>query len=630
MQHKRFKKILYIIVTVVMLMVSVNPLNYDLDSYAATTGEISPGVSYVYFRETPGGTPIKDSNGSTIYLHGGDDLTILDTTNSAWYKVSITYGGTSYTGYVSAQYIVINQTQEDDSSESEETTEESTEETPSTPSSDADFEAKLTAEAFPESYKVMLRAIHEKYPNWEFKAVHTGIEWSTLLANECNKTGQVKNLVGTSSSYPHYNWRSTSVGYNFATDKWSAYDGTTWFAASDELVTYYLDPRTYLYENYIFVFESLSYEEGVQNELGVEAILNGTFMYNTIPPGETKTYAQIIMEAAKESGVSPYHIASRIRIEMGTTAGVAANGTSTSYPGIYNFYNIGAFDSADGSAVLKGLDWASQTGSYGRPWNTVSKSIIGGAEFLGKSYISVGQNTLYTQKFNVTNTSCLYSHQYMTNVQAPASECLTNYNAYKNNDLLSSSMVFEIPVYKNMPNSACSKPADSGNPNNWLKTLTVDGYALTPTFAVNTTSSYSLIVPDTVSSINVSATTVNSNATISGTGSIELALGTNKISINVKAQNGNIRIYTLTVVRGTASDTTTDSSTSDVTSGTGDVNGDGKINVLDIVKLQRIIVGLETADSAMLAVADLNGDGKITVLDIVKIQRHIVGLETIS
>lgn len=630
MKHKRFKKILYIIVTVVMLMVSVNPLNYDLDSYAATTGEISPGVSYVYFRETPGGTPIKDSNGSTIYLHGGDDLTILDTTNSAWYKVSITYGGTSYTGYVSAQYIVINQTQEDDSSESEETTEESTEETPSTPSSDADFEAKLTAEAFPESYKVMLRAIHEKYPNWEFKAVHTGIEWSTLLANECNKTGQVKNLVGTSSSYPHYNWRSTSVGYNFATDKWSAYDGTTWFAASDELVTYYLDPRTYLYENYIFVFESLSYEEGVQNELGVEAILNGTFMYKTVPAGETKTYAQIIMEAAKESGVSPYHIASRIRIEMGTTAGIAANGTSTSYPGIYNFYNIGAFDSVDGSAVLKGLDWASQTGSYGRPWNTVSKSIIGGAEFLGKSYISVGQNTLYTQKFNVTNTSCLYSHQYMTNVQAPASECLTNYNAYKNNDLLSSSMVFEIPVYKNMPNSACSKPADSGNPNNWLKTLTVDGYALTPTFAVNTTSSYSLIVPDTVSSINVSATTVNSNATISGTGSIELALGTNKISINVKAQNGNIRTYTLTVVRGTASDTTTDSSTSDVTSGTGDVNGDGKINVLDIVKLQRIIVGLETADSAMLAVADLNGDGKITVLDIVKIQRHIVGLETIS
>ncbi len=602
-----------------MVLAMMSPLNCELTSYAATTGEISPGVSYVYFRETPGGTPIKDANGSTIYLHGGDDLTILDTTNSAWYQVSVNYGGTSYTGYVSSQYVVINQ--ESSGSETE---------IPSTPSADGDFEAKLAAEGFPESYKVMLRSIHEKYPNWQFKAVHTGIEWNTLLANECNKTGQVKNLVGTSSSYPHYNWRSTLVGYNFATDKWSAYDGSTWFAASDELVAYYLDPRTYLYENYIFVFESLSYQEGVQNELGVEAILNGTFMYNTVPAGETKTYAQIIMEAAKTSGVSPYHIASRIRIEMGTKAGIASSGTSSSYPGIYNFYNIGAYDSADGSAVLKGLNWASQTGSYGRPWNTVSKSIIGGAQFLGTSYISVGQNTLYTQKFNVTNKSCLFSHQYMTNVQAPASECLTNYNAYKNNNLLSSSMVFEIPVYKNMPGTACSKPADSGNPNNWLKSLSVDGYSLTPSFAVNATTAYSLIVPESVESINLSASTVNSKATISGTGTINLALGTNRVTITVKAQNGNIRTYTLTVVRGTASDTTTDSSISGGTQGSGDVNSDGKINVLDIVKLQRIIVGLETADAMMLATADLNGDGKISVLDIVKIQRHIVGLETIS
>ncbi len=619
MQYKRTFKFIYILLTVIMVLALVNPLNCELTSYAATTGEISPGVSYVYFRETPGGTPIKDANGATIYLHGGDDLTILDTTNSAWYQVSVNYGGTSYTGYVSSQYVVINH--ESSGSETE---------IPSTPSADGDFEAKLAAEGFPESYKVMLRSIHEKYPNWQFKAVHTGIEWNTLLANECNKTGQVKNLVGTSSSYPHYNWRSTLVGYNFATDKWSAYDGSTWFAASDELVAYYLDPRTYLYENYIFVFESLSYQEGVQNELGVEAILNGTFMYNTVPNGETKTYAQIIMEAAKTSGVSPYHIASRIRIEMGTKAGIASSGTSSSYPGIYNFYNIGAYDSADGSAVLKGLNWASQTGSYGRPWNTVSKSIIGGAQFLGTSYISVGQNTLYTQKFNVTNKSCLFSHQYMTNVQAPASECLTNYNAYKNNNLLSSSMVFEIPVYKNMPGTACSKPADSGNPNNWLKSLSVDGYSLTPSFAVNATTAYSLIVPESVASINISASTVNSKATISGTGTINLALGTNRVTITVKAQNGNIRTYTLTVVRGAASDTITDSSISGGTQGSGDINSDGKINVLDIVKLQRIIVGLEAADATILATADLNGDGKISVLDIVKIQRHIVGLETIS
>ena len=213
---------------------------------------LKSGVTGVYFRETPGGTPIKDSNGNTIYLNGGQALTIQDTSNSSWYKVTLTYNGGSYTGYVSSQYVVAGVAP-----------------TPSTPSGDADFEAKLSAQGFPDSYKPYLRAIHEKYPNWEFRAVQT----------------------------------------------------------SDELVAYYMDPRTYLYENYIFAFESLSYQQGVQNETGVEAILKGTFMSQTKPAGDSRTYAQIIMEAAAQSGVSPYHIASRIRLEMGSTIGTACSGT---------------------------------------------------------------------------------------------------------------------------------------------------------------------------------------------------------------------------------------------------------------------------------------------------------------
>ena len=96
------------------------------------------GVTGVYFRETPGGTPIKDSNGNTIYLNGGQALTIQDTSNSSWYKVTLTYNGGSYTGYVSSQYVVAGAAP-----------------TPSTPSGDADFEAKLSAQGFPDSYKLI-------------------------------------------------------------------------------------------------------------------------------------------------------------------------------------------------------------------------------------------------------------------------------------------------------------------------------------------------------------------------------------------------------------------------------------------------------------------------------------------
>ncbi len=577
---------------------------------AATDGSIKAGVNGVYFRETPGGTPLKDSYGNTIYLNGGQTLTIQDTSNSSWYKVSLTYNGATYTGYVSAQYVVSGEQQQ-----------------PSTPSGDADFEAKLSAQGFPDSYKPYLRAIHEKYPNWEFRAVQTGVDWNTLVSKEVSRSGQVKNLIYGTSSYPHYNWRSTVVGYNIATDTWSSFDGKTWFAASDDLVSYYMDPRTYLYENYIFAFESLSYQQGMQNETGVEAILKGTFMSQACPSGDNRTYAQIIMEAAAQSGVSPYHIASRIRLEMGSTIGTACSGTNSSYPGIYNFYNIGAFDTPNGNAAVKGLQWAAGSGSYGRPWNSAAKSIIGGAQYLGASYINVGQNTLYTQKFNVTNKNSLFSHQYMTNIQSPATECLTSYNAYRNNNLLNSSMLFEIPVYSNMPSQAVSKPADSGNPNNWLKSLSIAGYGLTPSYAVNNTTDYSLIVSDSVSQISVSAIPVNGNARVSGAGTVSLAQGTNVINIVVTAQSGATRTYKLTVVRGTA---TNNPATPSTGGKKGDLNGDGKITALDIVKLQRLIVGLDALDSNVLAIADINGDGKVTALDIVKLQRHIVGLETIQ
>ena len=154
----------------------------------------------------------------------------------------------------------------------------------------------------------------------------------------------------------------------------------------------------------------------------------------------------------------------------------------------------------------------------------------------------------------------------------------------------------------------------------------MEGYTLAPTFGVNSTNNYSLIVRSDVTSIKVSATTVNSTASISGTGTISLAEGTNYIDINVTAQNGNVRTYKLTVVRGSASA----GSTTVTGQAKGDLNGDGKISTVDIVKVQRIIVGLDELNDTNLIVADINGDGKVSTIDVVKIQRHIVGLELIQ
>ncbi len=61
------------------------------------------------------------------------------------------------------------------------------------------------------------------------------------------------------------------------------------------------------------------------------------------------------------------------------------------------------------------------------------------------------------------------------------------------------------------------------------------------------------------------------------------------------------------------------------TAGTGDVNGDGAANVLDIVQIVNYILGSVEFDECQMATADLNGDGAANVLDIVQIVNLILG-----
>ena len=131
-----------------------------------------------------------------------------------------------------------------------------------------------------------------------------------------------------------------------------------------------------------------------------------------------------------------------------------------SLKGIYNFYNIGAYGD---NPVLRGL--AAAAGYVddldGTPWNTRYKAIVNGASFVANGYINRGQDTLYYQKFDVDpNTTYYnrYSHQYMTNILAPASESLSTYRSYKSLGILNKKLVFKIPVFNSMPTSITSHP----------------------------------------------------------------------------------------------------------------------------------------------------------------------------
>lgn len=78
--------------------------------------------------------------------------------------------------------------------------------------------------------------------------------------------------------------------------------------------------------------------------------------------------------------------------------------------------------------------------------------------------------------------------------------------------------------------------------DNYLKSLKVDGYDLTPSFNKETLE-YSLELENDIREIKVSATPNDSKADVDGTGKHELSEGENKITISVTAENGNVRNY---------------------------------------------------------------------------------------
>ena len=158
-----------------------------------------------------------------------------------------------------------------------------------------------------------------------------------------------------------------------------------------------------------------------------------------------KTYVDMIMAAAAQSNVNPYVLASMLIQEQGIkgTSGLIS-GTTSPYEGHYNFFNIQAYHSGNQTATQRGLWWASQSGSYLRPWNSREKAIIGGAMYYGEKYVHAGQNTFYLKKFNVQGSDP-YKHQYMTYVEAAASEGVKLSGAYTA-EMKNVGLEFSIPL----------------------------------------------------------------------------------------------------------------------------------------------------------------------------------------
>ncbi len=383
------------------------------------------------------------------------------------------------------------------------------------------YEEKLLRQGFPKSYVEYLAELHKKYPEWEFVPMITGLDWQKSIDGE--RDPHRKQLIESVVQ--------SSFKCSCSSCSGVIQEGPNWVSASEEAVKYYMDPRNFLTEEYIFQFESTSYGDGGYTIEGIEAILENTWMYKSeikylnalgetktfTLDGEAPTYSEVILKAAKDSGMSPYYLASKMVQEVGSTSSSNAGGSSgknSPYNGIYNYYNIGAYTgasdglewangfmktatstkmykkasasstqvvtipsntelnyiSASGSyyrvkARVNGTTWSgyvkkSDTSvytSYGRPWTNPYKTIYYGAQYIYDSFGDT-QFTGYLQKFNVNpDSETLYGHEYMANVRAAAFESKNTYNAYVSAGIIENKKVFSIPVFKNLPGADYTK-----------------------------------------------------------------------------------------------------------------------------------------------------------------------------
>lgn len=283
---------------------------------------------------------------------------------------------------------------------------------------------------FPKSYQTALYALKQAHPNWVFQMFDTGLEWETVMYNETNPPSR--------SLLPSY-FGSSMVGDVY---------GDGWSCATYEAVEYYIDPRNWLTEDYIFQFELLTFNESYQNVVTIQKVLQNTFMKGFLEDQEGVTYAQTFYDIGKELGVSPVHLACRVYQEQGVSGkSELISGTYPGYEGYYNYFNIQASGATREEIIRNGLNEAVSEG-----WTSRYLALKGGSTKVSNNYILKGQDTLYLQKFDVDNTYYgMYWHQYMQNLAAPSNEGKNVKRAYENTGSLDNCFVFKIPVYRNMP-----------------------------------------------------------------------------------------------------------------------------------------------------------------------------------
>ena len=422
---------------------------------------------------------------------------------------------------------------------------------------DTNFEKLLNNQGFDETYKKKLRALHKIHSNWTFENMKTGLDFAHAAKSE-----QAVSSIDTGSKYYYVN----SNGNYVSTEP-------GWYLANIETVKYYLDPRNFLNETYILMFESLKYSSNYTESV-VQSVLNGSFM-NGKSAVDNETYASIFVSAGKTKDISPVYLASLAKQESGNNGSLATTGNqftykNVTYKGLYNFFNIGAF-SGEESPIKAGLVWASG----------------------GSPCVIVGNNcnvepAKEEQKENTNNEK-----QNQTTTETPKNNTTTKPPKEEQK---------ETPTQE-PPKEETPQVTNKGS-NYYINKLNVrnkEGYIN----GINPGTTASTILNKLTGVKSVSITDTNGKG-LSGNSKI----GTNS-TITITDEDGKTKYSYKVVIYG-------------------DVNGDGNITAGDYVNIKNYILNKNNLNTVAIKGADVNKSGTITASDYVIIKNYIMKKTNIS
>ncbi|TCI26922.1 hypothetical protein EVJ32_03985 [Exiguobacterium sp. SH5S4] len=245
---------------------------------------------------------------------------------------------------------------------------------------------------------------------------------------------EVVAILGEANQYYSIRY-NRPVGFNIR-----VFD-QSWRLATDEEIIRQVSPNSYAAASREYLqFLDLSLSANVSS-----STLNKTLVGRGILTGQ----GQAFIDASRLYNVNEIYLVAHALLETAQGKSPLAIGTLVSSVDgkavtprtVYNMYGIGAID---GNAHVKGAERA-----YKEGWFTPEDAIIGGAKFIGQSYINHPtnkRNTLYKMRFDPNVQSLAETRQYATDIGWATKQTARMYEIYQQLD--SYKTFFDVPKFQ--------------------------------------------------------------------------------------------------------------------------------------------------------------------------------------